>query len=302
MKNKRFVRTGFRKLRCVLGAAMVLHTLTAPPASSAAQDSQAFTKALEKGEALMEQGKCEKAIRPLKKAEALSREPSARILLYLAICSNRVGEFENAESYARATLEVADDLADQAGAYNMLGLSVLWGADRGLERLQEAEAAFRKVLALTSGQANIARYSLGEVLKRQRRPQEAHTVFAEYLERQPDGERSAQARRAMESIACVQNLGPIPVEGEVKPPVKISGQLGQYTEDARKARIQGVVIAEMIIDKNGAVRCLTILEGLPFGLTQAAAAALSVWKFKPATLHGEPVAVFYMLATSFRLE
>lgn len=96
--------------------------------------------------------------------------------------------------------------------------------------------------------------------------------------------------------------GPIRVGGDVVPPEKITAPSPQYTEIARKARIQGVVIVEAIIDKEGNVTNVKILKGLPMGLDQAAADAVKKWKFKPATLNGKPVAVIYNLTVNFRLQ
>ncbi len=96
--------------------------------------------------------------------------------------------------------------------------------------------------------------------------------------------------------------GPIRVGGDVKPPEKIVAPQPQYTEIARKARIQGVVIIEAIIDKQGNVTNVKMLKGLPMGLDQAAADAVKKWKFKPATLNGKPVAVIYNLTVNFRLQ
>ena len=58
-----------------LATALALLTLSAPMATSAARTSPAFVKALEKGEALMEQGDYRAAIQLLKEAERLSTEP-----------------------------------------------------------------------------------------------------------------------------------------------------------------------------------------------------------------------------------
>ena len=41
-----------------------------------------------------------------------------------------------------------------------------------------------------------------------------------------------------------------------------------------------------------------MLKPLP-GLTEAAVAALSRWKFEPARLHGQPVEVYYNVTISF---
>jgi TonB family protein len=96
--------------------------------------------------------------------------------------------------------------------------------------------------------------------------------------------------------------GPIRVGGDVKPPEKIFYPAPQYTEIARKARIQGVVIVEAIIDKSGKVTNVKVLKGLPMGLDQAAVDAVSRWTFKPATLNGKPVAVIYNLTVNFQLQ
>jgi TonB family protein len=95
---------------------------------------------------------------------------------------------------------------------------------------------------------------------------------------------------------------PYRVGGEVLRPEKISGLSPVYTEAARRARVQGVVIIEAIIDEAGNVTDAKVLKGLPMGLDQSAHEAIKTWKFKPATLDGQPVKVYYVLTVNFQVE
>jgi len=92
---------------------------------------------------------------------------------------------------------------------------------------------------------------------------------------------------------------PLRVGGEVRAPVKIYGPLPPYSEAARLARVQGVVLLETVIDPSGSVVDIQVLKGLSSGLTESAVQTVSQWKFRPATQAGEPVAVYYVVTISF---
>jgi TonB family protein len=92
------------------------------------------------------------------------------------------------------------------------------------------------------------------------------------------------------------------VGGNITEPVKLSGPNPIYPEAARRARIQGVVVLECIIAKDGAVREAKVLRGLPLGLTEAAVDAVKKWKFQPSTLNDKPVEVLYILTVRFNLQ
>jgi TonB family protein len=92
------------------------------------------------------------------------------------------------------------------------------------------------------------------------------------------------------------------VGGAVKPPVKVFGPQPLYTEEARLGRVQGVVILEAVIDEQGDVHSVRVLKGLPLGLSESASDTARQWKFKPAVMDGEPVAVFLNLTVRFSLQ
>jgi TonB family protein len=109
-------------------------------------------------------------------------------------------------------------------------------------------------------------------------------------------------------VAAIPDAPPGPsvsvyqISGNVKAPEKISAPDPVYTEEARMARIQGVVILQTIIDIAGNVTNIRVLKGLPSGLTESAIEAVESWRFRPATLEGEAVPVHYMITISFSVQ
>ena len=103
-------------------------------------------------------------------------------------------------------------------------------------------------------------------------------------------------------VAMVANAQPYRVGGDVKAPVAIVHVDPIYPDEARKARISGIVILETVIDHNGVVKDVTVRKPLPFGLSEAAVNAVKQWSFKPGTLKGEAVDVIYNVTVNFQLE
>ena len=95
--------------------------------------------------------------------------------------------------------------------------------------------------------------------------------------------------------------GALALNGSIDPPVKIFSPRPSYTEEARRAGIQGVVILEAVVDADGSVRNVKVLKGLPLGLDQSAADAVMTWKYQPAMMEGKPVPVYFTFTISFSL-
>lgn len=95
---------------------------------------------------------------------------------------------------------------------------------------------------------------------------------------------------------------PIRIGGAVKKPEELYRTSPRYTEMARRAGVQGVVVLEAVIDERGLVADVRVLRGLPMGLDQAAVEAVQKWRYKPATLHGQPVKVYFTLTVNFTLQ
>ena len=67
---------------------------------------------------------------------------------------------------------------------------------------------------------------------------------------------------------------------------------------ARQARIQGTVILEAIISKQGSVENLRVVKGHPL-LIQRALEAVKQWRYKPTVLNGVPVEAITRITVNF---
>ena len=95
--------------------------------------------------------------------------------------------------------------------------------------------------------------------------------------------------------------GAVALAGNIDPPLKIFSPQPLYTEEARRAGIQGVVILEAVVDADGTVRNVKVLKGLPMGLDRSAVDAVMTWRYQPATMQGRPVPVYFTFTISFSL-
>jgi protein TonB len=75
----------------------------------------------------------------------------------------------------------------------------------------------------------------------------------------------------------------------------------QYTEEARKNGITGVVILRVVFSRTGEVTNIRAMQSLQGGLTEKAIAAARQIRFVPATRNGQPVSMYMQLEYNFNL-
>ena len=73
-----------------------------------------------------------------------------------------------------------------------------------------------------------------------------------------------------------------------------------YPQLAKQARIQGQVVLQAEISKDGTIQNLQLISGHPM-LAPAAIEAVKQWRYKPYLLNGEPVAVETQVVVNFSL-
>jgi protein TonB len=98
----------------------------------------------------------------------------------------------------------------------------------------------------------------------------------------------------------VENDSPLYVTGEVRPPERTYGVEPEYPESARIARLQGKVILEVIVGRDGSVEGVRVLRSIPL-LDAAAVEAVRQWRYRPALQGGRPVKVFMTIVVDFKL-
>ena len=91
------------------------------------------------------------------------------------------------------------------------------------------------------------------------------------------------------------------IGGGVSAPSLIYKVEPNYTEEARKSKIQGVVILYVEIDPTGTPSNIKVTRHLDAGLDDKAIEAVKKWKFKPGMRNGQAVTVAASIEINFRL-
>ena len=76
----------------------------------------------------------------------------------------------------------------------------------------------------------------------------------------------------------------------------------EYPRRARIARVEGLVILDVVIRTDGTVGDVTVIQGLGMKCTEAAIDAVRRWKFEPASVNGQPVEEIRTFEVEFNLE
>jgi len=125
------------------------------------------------------------------------------------------------------------------------------------------------------------------------------------LSRGPAGAASAPVKTGVFAVAPkpapakpLRAAAPAP---ELQPVEIISKPLPQYTEEARRLRVQGEVVLSVVFQASGALKVVGVVKSLGHGLDQMAEQAASQIRFKPAQQAGKPTDFEATLRIEFRL-
>jgi TonB family protein len=94
--------------------------------------------------------------------------------------------------------------------------------------------------------------------------------------------------------------GTLRVGGAIKPPKKLVNVAPEYPAAALEAKVQGVVVVDVILDAAGVPADVQVLKGVP-ELDAAAVEAVRQWRFEPTLMNGVPVPVQITVTVNFSL-
>jgi TonB family protein len=92
------------------------------------------------------------------------------------------------------------------------------------------------------------------------------------------------------------------VGGGISAPVPLNSVEAEFSDEARRAKYQGVCLIQMIVDAQGVPQNPRVVRPLGMGLDEKALEAVRKYRFKPAMKDGKtPVPVMITVEVNFRL-
>lgn len=107
---------------------------------------------------------------------------------------------------------------------------------------------------------------------------------------------------AVASPATGTTISPLRrIGGGVSSPIVVHTVTPQFSEQARKEKVGGTVLVNLIVDAHGQPQNVHILRGVGMGLDEQALIAVKQYRFKPAIEGGKPVPVELNVEVNFQI-
>jgi TonB family protein len=184
---------------------------------------------------------------------------------------------------------------------NTTGKAEMWMAmidENNPDRSAEAEENFRKAVSAlepNTSESATALFLFARFLSKQGREVEAEPLQKQATASIQDLEKVNRAENDVLKKFAVR------AGGDVTKPELIRKVEPLYTEEARSAKFQGVVVLSVVIESDGVPDNIQVVKSLGLGLDQKAIEAVQQWQFKPGTKNGAAVPVMATIEVNFRL-
>ncbi len=182
-----------------------------------------------------------------------------------------------------------------------------------LQAFDDADLALRELIALTPGDLrpvfrlarlqedrgwiDVAESTLVEARRQHPEDVEPYKALAQFYARRVSAMSVQTARATPPSPAAERDeKGVVRIGGPMAPPRRVGNPV--YPPEAKAAGIEGVVIAEIIVNEQGRVTEAKVVRSVPL-LDEAALAAVRTWQYEPTLLNGQPVPVRMTVTVNF---
>lgn len=122
-----------------------------------------------------------------------------------------------------------------------------------------------------------------------------------YLTKRAEMKKPPESRKADAESQAQKKDVMFQVGNGVTPPRAVYTPEPNFSDMAKEAKYQGVVVLSVVIDETGRVLNPYITRPAGMGLDEKAIETARTWRFKPATHDGQPVKVEMVLEISFKL-
>jgi TonB family protein len=213
------------------------------------------------------------------------------------------------EQYRDAEQQFRAANAQQLAAEQARTVQQLRESERQLDQAARQFEANRDSQTDLETLARAARDAADAVRRAEAGDAQARAQAQAATERLREAQRKLEASRAQRSASAAgpQQLrspsgrAPLQVGGPVTAPVAVKTVKPQHSQEAMRARAEGTVTLEALVDERGRVADARVVKSIPL-LDQSALDAAKQWEFKPARLNGEPVPVLIQLELKFTLK
>jgi TonB family protein len=215
----------------------------------------------------------------------------------LALMHLRAGAWVRAAEEADAIIKVNDRFAP---AYSIKAQAMLGLYERGVQIISEDQR----------GAFDHRPETLSEVESAQPRwLNDAADSLEKYLQLAHGAQDAEEARTQVESLRFYAKAGTAAASRDhVHKAAEVTRKATirfrpepDYSEEARRANVTGVVRLRAVLGWDGKVRHVLVLRGLPPGLTERAVAAARRIKFEPARVGEMPVSQWVVIEYNFNI-
>ena len=193
------------------------------------------------------------------------------------------------KEFGREHPVVAESISNMAVLYENLGL-----LPKANVYHEHALAIREKVLGADHVDTITTLEHSARVLQKLQRSREAQIMEARA--------RAVREKRVLAFASSSADVGQVYSGREVRKPPRLADKTEpEYTDEARIARQEGVVVLQVAIAADGRARNFRLLRSLGLGLDEKAVEAVRQWTFNPARKDGKKVTVVANVEINFRL-